>query len=113
MAAVAESRADLAAIDCVSFALLTHGRPELVERIAVAAESPPSPSLPFIASARLGAAAIAAVREALFAAVADPKLTETRAALGLMGARPVTPADYDFVAEMERGAVAAGYPLLT
>jgi ABC-type phosphate/phosphonate transport system substrate-binding protein len=113
MAAVAESRADLAASDCVSFALLTHGRPELVERIAVAAESPPSPSLPFIASARLGAAAIAAVREALFAAVADPKLTETRAALGLMGARPVTPADYDSVAEMERGAVAAGYPLLT
>ena len=87
VAAVAEGRADLAAIDCVSFALLTRGRPELIERVAVVAESPLSPSLPFIASARLGPQTIAAVREALFAALADPALAEARATLGLKGAR--------------------------
>jgi hypothetical protein len=43
LTAVAEGRADLAAIDCVSFALLERGRPELVERVAVIAESPLSP----------------------------------------------------------------------
>ena len=112
VAAVAEGRADLAAIDCVSFALLARGRPELIERVAVVAESPRSPSLPFIANARLGASTIAAVRQALFAALADPNLAEARAALGLRGARPSSPADYDRVAEIERGAAAAGYARL-
>src|SRR5580658_7990063 len=69
VAAVAEGRADLAAIDCVSYALLARGRPALIERVAVVAESPPSPSLPFIAAAGLGAAAIAAVRDALLSAL--------------------------------------------
>ncbi len=41
--AVAEGRADLASIDCVSFALIERGRPELVERVAIVAESPLSP----------------------------------------------------------------------
>jgi ABC-type phosphate/phosphonate transport system substrate-binding protein len=110
--AVAEGQADLVSIDCVSFAFLERGRPELIERVAVVAESPRSPSLPFIAAAGLGARAIATVREALFAALADPNLAEARAALGLMGARSITPADYDCVIEMERDAAAAGYPVL-
>jgi ABC-type phosphate/phosphonate transport system substrate-binding protein len=110
--AVAEGRADLAAIDCVSYALLGRGRPALIERVAIVAESPRSPSLPFIASARLGAAAISAVREALLSALADPNLAEARSALGLEGARKANPADYDRVAEIERGAAAAGYARL-
>ena len=112
LAAVAEGEADLASIDCVSFALLRRGRPDLVERVAIVAESPLSPCLPFIASASLSAPTIAAVREALFAALADPGLAETRAALGLKGARATTAADYDRVMEIEREAAAAGYPLL-
>ena len=46
------------------------------------------------------------------AALADPNLAEARAALGLRGARPSSPADYDRVAEIERGAAAAGYARL-
>jgi len=113
VAAVAEGRADLAAIDCVSLALLARGRPALFKRVAVVAESPRSPSLPFIAAADLGARTIAAVRDALLSALADPDLAETRAALGLKGARLVTPADYDRVIEIERGAAAAAYARLT
>ena len=52
------------------------------------------------------------MREALFAALADPDLAETRAALGLKGARVVTPADYDRVIEIEREAAAMGYAQL-
>jgi ABC-type phosphate/phosphonate transport system substrate-binding protein len=110
--AVAEGQADLASIDCVSFALLERGRPELIERVAVFAESPRSPSLPFIAAAGLPTETIGAVREALFSALADPNLAEARAALGLMAARSITPADYDCVIEMERDAAAAGSPVL-
>jgi ABC-type phosphate/phosphonate transport system substrate-binding protein len=110
LAAVAEGRADLASIDCVSFALIKRGRPELIERIAVAAESPLSPCLPFIASARLPPASTTeAVREALFEALADPDLAEARAALGLKGTRIVAPPDYDRVMEIEREAAAMGY----
>jgi ABC-type phosphate/phosphonate transport system substrate-binding protein len=110
--AVAGGQADLASIDCVSFTLIKRGRPELVEGVAVVAESPLSPALPFVASASLGAPTIAAVREALFAALADPALAEARATLGLRCARVATAADYDRVAELERDAAAAGYPRL-
>jgi ABC-type phosphate/phosphonate transport system substrate-binding protein len=110
--AVADGQADLASIDCVSFALLERGRPELAERIAIVAASPLSPGLPFIAAATLAAPTIAAVRAALFAAVADSNLAEARAALGLKGAQRTIRADYERVTEIERDAVAAGYPLL-
>ncbi len=87
VAAVAEGRADLAAIDCVSFALLARGRPELIERVAVVAESPLSPCLPFIASARLGLAR--SPRCARRCSPRSPTRTSPKrvAALGLMGAR--------------------------
>ena len=100
--AVAEGRADLASIDCVSFALLGSGRPEPIERVAVVIESPASPNLPFIASGSLPPSTIAAVREALFAAFDDPSLTETRMTLGLKGGRLTSQADYDRIIEFER-----------
>jgi ABC-type phosphate/phosphonate transport system substrate-binding protein len=110
--AVAEGGADLASIDCVSLALLERGRPELIKRVAIISESVPSPNLPFIASASLPAPTIAAVREALFAALADPHLAKTCVALGLTGARVVTPADYDRVIDIERDAATMGYAQL-
>jgi ABC-type phosphate/phosphonate transport system substrate-binding protein len=110
--AVAEGRADLASIDCVSFALIERGRPELIERVAAVAESPASPNLPFIASGSLPPSTIAAVREALFAALDDPRLAETRDALGVAGARVLMQPDYERVLAVERDAIAAGYPKL-
>ena len=113
MAAVADGRAGLASIDCVSFALLgPRPRPSSSTASLSSLRAATSPGLPFIAAAGLGAPAIAAVREALFAALADPNLAEARSALGLKGARAAGPADYDRVAEIERGAVVAGYPRL-
>lgn len=109
MAAVDNGQADLASIDCVSFALLERGCPELIKRVAIVAESPLSPCLPFIASASLPAPTIERVREALFAALANPNLAETRAALGLKDARVATPTDYDRVIALERDAAALGY----
>jgi ABC-type phosphate/phosphonate transport system substrate-binding protein len=112
VSAVAEGRADLAAIDCVSFSLLERGRPELIARVAIVAESPLSPGLPFIAAAGLPDPTIAAMREALFAVLADPDLAATRTTLGLKGARGATPADYDRVIEIERDAAEMGYARL-
>ncbi|MBV9287136.1 MAG: PhnD/SsuA/transferrin family substrate-binding protein [Hyphomicrobiales bacterium] len=110
LVAVADGRADLAAVDCVVFALMSRSRPALAARVAVVGESPPSPGLPFIASAALPAATIAAAREALIETLADPALAEARAALGLRGARPIEPDDYRRVLDLEREAAARGYP---
>jgi ABC-type phosphate/phosphonate transport system substrate-binding protein len=110
--AVAERRADLAAIDCVTFGLLARLRPQLVARVAVVAQSPPSPGLPLIASATLPDKTLAAVRESVFEALADPDLAAARAALLLRGARVLTAADYRRVLDLERDAEKAGYPRL-
>ncbi len=112
LVAVGDGRAGLAAIDCVTFGLLRRFRPDLVARVAVAAETPSSPGLPFIMSARLPQATLAAVREALAEALADPALADQRATLGLKGARALAAADYERVLDHEREAEAAGYPKL-
>ncbi len=110
--AVAEGRAELAAVDCVTFGLTRRLRPDLIERVAIVAESPPSPGLPFIAAAGLPDPIVAAVRKALFAALADPGVAEALGALGLAWARLTTSADYERICDIERYAEAAGYPRL-
>lgn len=110
--AVAERRADLAAIDCVSFALIARAQPELCEQAAIVAESLRAPCLPFIASRALPEKTRDAVREALFAALADPALAGPLAAIGLRGARAAAEADYEPILALEQQAIAAGYPRL-
>lgn len=112
LAAVAEGAADIAAIDCVSFALLRRSRPDLFDEIAVVARTPSTPGLPFVINAELGKSLTAAVRVALFAALNDPGLADARASLGLEGAAILADAEYERIAEIERGAIALGYPEL-
>ena len=110
MRAVAGSTAHIAAIDCVSFALIGRGDPALVERLAIVGETPRSPCLPFIASATLPDATHAAVREALLAAVRDPALEDVREAIGLRGARIASARAYERVMQIEQAAQDQGYP---
>ena len=110
--AVAEGRADLAAIDCVSFALIGQADPGLIDAIAIVGRTVSSPCLPFIASAAHPPETLAALRESLRATLADPDLAEARAAIGLAGARAASSADYEPICEIERMAEAAGYPRL-
>ncbi len=53
------------------------------------------------------------MREALFAALDDPSLAETRDTLGLAGARVLMQPDYERVLALERTALTAGYPKLS
>jgi ABC-type phosphate/phosphonate transport system substrate-binding protein len=112
LAAVSAGAADIAAIDCVSLALLRQGRPELTDNIKAIADSPSTPTLPFIISTALAKSHLGAVRAALFATLEDPALAEARRTLGLIGADILGDADYERVAELERDAIAAGYPTL-
>jgi ABC-type phosphate/phosphonate transport system substrate-binding protein len=110
--ALAEGRADVAAIDCVSFALLARGRPDLTDSVAIVGRSELTPGLPYVASAELPLATIEAVRSALSATFDDPNLAAARATLGLTGALTLQHTDYAPVEEFESEAIRLGYPIL-
>ncbi|MBO0902745.1 phosphate/phosphite/phosphonate ABC transporter substrate-binding protein [Jiella sonneratiae] len=110
--AVSAGRADAAAIDCVTFGLVKHHRPERVAGLRIIAETALSPALPFVTRAGASAREIALLRQALAEALADPTLAGAAEALGLCGVEPVTLDDYAVVLKYEREAQAAGYPVL-
>ena len=83
--AVAMDQADLAAVDCVSFGLISQGAPDLAAKMRIIARSANSPTLPFVSSAGLGAKVHAALRRGLGRIVQDPDLAAARAQLGWRG----------------------------
>jgi ABC-type phosphate/phosphonate transport system substrate-binding protein len=106
--AVREGRADLAAIDCVTYGLAARHQPALLQDTCILTETPATPCLPFVTSAATSAAEVAALRSALGAAVGRP----TAAALGWAGMTILDLAAYAPVIALEREAEAAGYGLL-
>lgn len=105
MLAVVEERADVASIDCVTYALLTTGASQLVGATKIIGETPSSPALPFITSRALPLATRTAVRELLRELPPAPEL-------GLTGVAFLAETAYARVAEIEREAQAMGYPTL-
>ena len=103
--AVGEARADIAAVDCVSYALLARGASQLIAQVKIIGETPASPALPFIASRALPAETRAAVRQALRDLPPFPEL-------GLAGVAFLPETAYARVEEIEREAISAGYPRL-
>lgn len=98
--AVAEGRADIAAIDAVCFALATRFEPEAVARLAIVDTTPLRPALPFITSLRHGEGEVAAIRAALATALADPGTRPAREALLLAGLGRVDEAAYAALADL-------------
>jgi ABC-type phosphate/phosphonate transport system substrate-binding protein len=110
--AVAEGRADLAAVDCITFAHLRRWRPALTERVRILAETPATPNLPLVTAARTEDATLASLRRALAETAADPGLAPQRDALFLAGFATPPPGLYDIVLALERSAAALNYPRL-
>ena len=78
--AVAEGRADLAAIDALSWKIMTRGA-QWAEALSVIAQTPPTPTLPYITACHRDAEPL---RMALRAAI-DALSAQDRAALSLYG----------------------------
>lgn len=110
--AVGEGRADLAAIDGVTFGQLQRLHPELTEAVRVIGWTNPSPALPFITARRTPLPVVRALRAALFATLADPALAAVRDALGIDGAVLPVPQLYRPVWAYAQQARALGYPEL-
>lgn len=83
---VAAGEADVAAIDCVTYAQLARSMPEIVAETRVIHRTIATPTLPFV-TAR-GDAAVAQLARALSEALSDPATADAREALLLDGARP-------------------------
>lgn len=113
LAAVREGRADLAAIDCVTFGLIARAAPGEVAALRVLERSPAVPGLPYVTAPGTDAEKVAALQSALLAAVEDAALAEARAALALSGFSLLSAGDYDPLVEMAGRAEALGQaPLL-
>lgn len=109
MRLVAEGGADVAAIDCVSFALARAHRPALAKRLRVVGMSPEAPALPYVTAAGRPPAEVARLKRALAAAAGDARLADARAAL-LIGGLAFLGADaYRRVLDLEAEADALGY----
>lgn len=101
VAAVREGRADVAAIDCVTFARLAAVAPQELEGLRVIAESAAAPALPYITRKDIPADDLQRLRDGLRAAVADPALTEARQAMMIRDIVLLPEQAYDRILEME------------
>ena len=113
VAAVREGRADVAAIDCVSYAYLQTGAPQEVAPLRVIARSASAPALPYITRRNIPAEDLQRLRAGLRAAITDPTLAETRAAMQIADIEIVPIAAYDRMLEMEQEADRARSMVLT
>lgn len=94
IAAVAEGRADSAAIDCVTYANIRRFDPALVEGVRIIAETPKGPGLPFITYGNTSDDQVLLMRRALGAAIREPSLAAMRATLGLVDFAVLSEDDY-------------------
>lgn len=110
--AVARGDADVAAIDCVTFAHLQRWRPELAERLRVLTWTVRSPGLPLITGLTTRPDELERLREALAEAAADPALREVRDTLLLEGFSIAPAKHYRAVLRLADIARGLGYPHL-
>ena len=107
--AVLAGEIDTGPLDSYWHALIARHRPELVQGIRIIAATALAPLPAFVASASLGAAAIAKLREAFAEAEQQAWFAPLATDLLLQGFAPVEQADFAITLELDRQAVAAGY----
>lgn len=112
VAAVARGEADVAAIDCVTYALLDRYRPSLLEGTRRLCYSARAPGIPFVTRAGSDSNRIRQLQNALLEAFEEPEVRAAGAAVFIHGVELLPPSAYERIAEFQRLAVAQGYPEL-
>ena len=109
MIQVADGKADVCAVDCVTYHLLAQVQPRAVADLRRLAASPSAPALPYITRQNTTPADLDRLRAGLRRAVADPLGRDLRARL-LIDDFLVKPLSaYDRIDEIEAEAAALGY----
>ncbi len=105
-----EDRADLAAIDSVTYDYLMRFAPQEVAGLRIVTRSAPSPTLPYIGPRGLSGVQVERVREAMNLALQDlPQVVET---LGVHAVLPAAEDDYQVLLDYQRQAASVGYTVL-
>lgn len=105
-----EDRADLAAIDSVTYDYLARFAPQEVTGLRIVTPSAPSPTLPYIGSLRLSDEQVVQTRKAMNQALQDlPQVVET---LGIQEVLPASEDDYQVLLDYQQEAASAGYSKL-
>jgi len=110
VAMVRSGEADLAALDCVSYALYARHAPSRVEGTRVLAMTAPAPGLPYVTAAATAPATLERLRAGLAAAMADPALAPVREALLIAGLARLPDDAYATIRAAEDQAAGQGYP---
>ena len=110
MEAVRAGKADLAAIDCITYDLLRRHAPGRLDGLSILTQTPAGPNLPFITRLSAPDEEVFALRAALKAAITTPDLADARAILGLTDVVVLEEGAYESLLGHEAAAIAAGYP---
>ncbi len=110
--AVADGHADVAAIDCVSFAHFQHFEPQITAHVAKIGQSLHTAAPPYITAKKTDPGILSVLREALRDVARAPGLKSVRSALKIEGVVFETDADYEHLLRIEKDAAALGYPEL-
>jgi ABC-type phosphate/phosphonate transport system substrate-binding protein len=110
---VARDEIDATCVDNVTYAFVARHRPALADATRVLAPTPPSPSIPFVTTARAPAELKEALRKALFRVARAEEWAGVRAGLLLQDIVPVDDeSPYQGLLRYESEARALGYPEL-
>lgn len=109
LALMASGQADVAAIDCITYALLLRCRPHLLEDTRIIAQTVAAPVGPYVTSGGVSGDRIARLRGGLGQAIHDPDLAAARAGLLLGGVEFLPVEDYTRIARIEVEAIRRGY----
>jgi ABC-type phosphate/phosphonate transport system substrate-binding protein len=100
--AVAEERADVAAIDAVCWALALRYEPEATSRLKVLEQTPLRPGLPFVTAVERADAEVLTIRAVIKDVIADPATLPARQALRITGVGAFDEWDYGPIAALGR-----------
>ncbi len=92
---VAERKADAAAVDTVTHALLAMHAPEALAGTRILCQSPAAPGLPYVTAMATPPETVERLRAGLMEALADPSLKDLRRALLLKGAEVLPEGAYE------------------
>jgi len=101
LAQIGREEADVAAIDCVTHALLSRCRPDAIAATRIIGRTVSAPSLPYATRNNAGSDLIARLRAGLFSAIAEPGLASARAELLITGLEVLPLVSYRCMMEME------------
>lgn len=109
---VASGAAEVASVDCLTWAFASVHAPRLVEGLRVIAQTQQSPSIPFVTAASTPPEHAVILRDALLAIGSEPRYDDVRAGLRISGIGLPPDDAYGILSQYERDAALLGYPVI-